>query len=139
MDDYRDARLAEISLLTTHGRVDNSFQHPKPIEELYDTEKDPWELNNLAVLQNTQSGCKPCGRRQRIFRMNLKNKVRPRGGTREMKPGGKCGYETPSMDMLEAICLPYGRFISVCKSNGGIGGPWNLFSRQTAQWRNQSV
>ena len=30
------------------GGQNNWFQHSKPIEELYDTEKDPWELNNLA-------------------------------------------------------------------------------------------
>jgi hypothetical protein len=24
------------------------FQHPRPAEELYDTENDPWEVNNLA-------------------------------------------------------------------------------------------
>jgi hypothetical protein len=28
--------------------VQSKFFHTKPVEELYDTEKDPWEINNLA-------------------------------------------------------------------------------------------
>lgn len=28
--------------------IQNKFWEPKPVEELYDTENDPWEINNLA-------------------------------------------------------------------------------------------
>lgn len=44
MKDWR--RLAAEGKLT--GGQMNWFTVPKPIEELYDTEQDPWELNNLA-------------------------------------------------------------------------------------------
>ena len=30
------------------NEVQSKFFHTKPVEELYDTEKDPWEVNNLA-------------------------------------------------------------------------------------------
>jgi uncharacterized sulfatase len=46
MKDWR--RLAAADRLS--GGQKNWFEFPKPIEELYDTEKDPWELNNLADL-----------------------------------------------------------------------------------------
>ncbi len=46
MQDWR--RLAAADRLS--GGQKNWFVVPKPIEELYDTEKDPWELNNLATL-----------------------------------------------------------------------------------------
>lgn len=46
MQDWR--RLAAEGKLV--GGQKNWFQVPKPIEELYDTEKDPWELTNLAKL-----------------------------------------------------------------------------------------
>jgi len=32
----------------TTNEVQSRFFHPKPVEELYDTEKDYWEVNNLA-------------------------------------------------------------------------------------------
>ncbi|MEM9586471.1 MAG: sulfatase [Planctomycetota bacterium] len=44
MQDWR--RWAAADRLS--GGQKNWFQVPKPIEELYDTEKDPWELTNLA-------------------------------------------------------------------------------------------
>ncbi len=44
MQDWR--RLAAAGRL--HSGQQNWFQAPKLIEELYDTRKDPWELNNLA-------------------------------------------------------------------------------------------
>ncbi len=44
MQDWR--RLAAAGKLV--GGQKNWFAETKPIEELYDTEKDPWELNNLA-------------------------------------------------------------------------------------------
>ncbi len=46
MQDWR--RLAAAGRLS--GGQSNWFAVPKPVEELYDTEKDPWELNNLADL-----------------------------------------------------------------------------------------
>ncbi len=46
MQDWR--RLAAADRLA--GGQKNWFVTPKPIEELYDTAKDPWELNNLADL-----------------------------------------------------------------------------------------
>ncbi|MDA8745191.1 sulfatase [Rubripirellula amarantea] len=44
MQDWR--RWAAAGRLS--GGMENWFQVPKPIEELYDTNKDPYELNNLA-------------------------------------------------------------------------------------------
>lgn len=46
MQDWR--RLAAEDQLS--GAQKHWFAATKPIEELYDTEKDPWELNNLAAL-----------------------------------------------------------------------------------------
>src|SRR6056297_4008035 len=46
MQDWR--RLAAADRLV--GGQKNWFQVPKPIEELYDTQNDPWELENLAEL-----------------------------------------------------------------------------------------
>jgi len=46
MQDWR--RLAAEGRLS--GGQMNWFRVPKPIEELYDTRKDPWELNNLAEI-----------------------------------------------------------------------------------------
>ena len=31
------------------NEIQNIFWNPKPVEELYDTENDPWEINNLAT------------------------------------------------------------------------------------------
>ncbi|MBN2773247.1 MAG: sulfatase-like hydrolase/transferase, partial [Prolixibacteraceae bacterium] len=30
------------------NKIQSAFWNPKPVEELYDTENDPWEINNLA-------------------------------------------------------------------------------------------
>lgn len=30
------------------NEIQSAYWHPKPVEELYDTENDPWEINNLA-------------------------------------------------------------------------------------------
>ena len=46
MQDWR--RLAAADRLA--GGQTNWFATPKPVEELYDTANDPWELNNLADL-----------------------------------------------------------------------------------------
>ncbi|WP_168566563.1 sulfatase family protein [Crateriforma spongiae] len=87
MQDWR--RLNAAGRLS--GGQANWFQLPKPIEELYDTEKDPWELNNLAELPQYAD---------RLARMRLATE---RWQTRigdtgmipeavlmeEMKPGGK--------------------------------------------------
>ena len=54
--DYMDAMptMKDWRRLNAEGKLTggqkNWFMVPKPIEELYDTEKDPWELNNLANL-----------------------------------------------------------------------------------------
>jgi N-sulfoglucosamine sulfohydrolase len=34
------------------NEIQSAFWQPKPVEELYDTQNDPWEINNLA--------CRPC-------------------------------------------------------------------------------
>ena len=54
--DYMDAMptMKDWRRLNAEGKLTggqkNWFAVPKPIEELYDTEKDPWELTNLAEL-----------------------------------------------------------------------------------------
>jgi N-sulfoglucosamine sulfohydrolase len=50
MQDWR--RLAAADGLS--GSQLNWFAKTKPVEELYDTEQDPWELNNLAGLSQYQ-------------------------------------------------------------------------------------
>jgi uncharacterized sulfatase len=55
--DYMDSMPAMIDWrrFAAEGKLvggqANWFRQPKPIEELYDTERDPWELENLATVR----------------------------------------------------------------------------------------
>ncbi|MEE2938716.1 MAG: sulfatase [Planctomycetota bacterium] len=131
MQDWR--RLATAGKL--QGGQANWFQVPKPIEELYDTLKDPWELNNLA--SQTQYA-------NRLVRMRAATEsFQQRYGDtglvpeavlmEEMKPGGKTPQtEPPTID------LSGGRFSFACPTDGasivyrvqqGDGwGSWRLYT-----------
>ncbi len=111
MKDWR--RLAAEGKLT--GGQENWFTVPKPIEELYDTEKDPWELNNLAELPQYAA---------RLERMRLATEAWQEeiGDTglipeavlmEEMKPAG----ETPTVE--PPVFVAHGKEISIdCPTDG---------------------
>ena len=131
MQDWR--RLAAADRLTDGQK--NWFQQPKPIEELYDTEKDPWELNNLA-------GSAEHSERLEAMRSAAENLQDELGDTgmvpeavlmEEMKPGGKIpATETPSMDLvggnLSLTCTTEGSSIVYQIKRGDRWGRWNLFT-----------
>ncbi|MDG2222494.1 MAG: sulfatase [Rubripirellula sp.] len=131
MQDWR--RLAAAGKL--QGGQANWFQVPKPIEELYDTLKDPWELNNLASRKQYAD---------RLVRMRAATEsFQQRYGDtglvpeavlmEEMKPGGKTPQtEPPTIDANG------GRFSLACPTDGasmvyrvqqGDGwGNWQLYT-----------
>ncbi|TWT65799.1 sulfatase family protein [Crateriforma conspicua] len=79
------------------GGQANWFQLPKPIEELYDTEKDPWELNNLAELP--QYADRLARMRQATERWQTRigdtGMIPEAVLMEEMKPGGKMPRTLP--------------------------------------------
>lgn len=99
MQDWR--RWAAAGRLS--GGQKNWFAVPKPIEELYDTEKDPWELSNLAELPEYSD---------RLARMRAATEVWQEkiGDTglipeavlmEEMKPGGETPVtQPPKIDVV---------------------------------------
>ncbi len=140
--DYMDAmpamkewrRLAAAEKLV--GGQKNWFAVPKPIEELYDTEKDPWELDNLAELPQYA---------QRLARMReaTENWQQQIGDTglvpeavlmEEMKPGGKVPVTEPP-----TIATVGGRVTLACKTDGSSivyqtkandqWGDWKLYTK----------
>ena len=132
MQDWR--RLAAAGKLV--GGQQNWFQVPKPIEELYDTVKDPWELNNLA--ESPQYA-------QRLARMRLatENWQQEIGDTglvpeailmEEMKPGGRTpATEPPVIDAsdreISIRCPTEGASIVYQTKEGDGWGPWQLYTK----------
>ncbi len=131
MQDWR--RLAAAQRLV--GGQNNWFKSPKPIEELYDTKNDPWELNNLA--EDPQQA-------QRLIAMRrateeLQEKLGDTGMIpeavlmEEMKPGGVTPVtERPSIDIvgdnLSLKCATDGSSIVYQIKRGDQWGRWNLFT-----------
>lgn len=132
MRDWR--RLAAADRLT--GGQKNWFLTPKPIEELYDTEKDPWELTNLADLPDYA---------QRLQRMRLATETWQTeiGDTglipeavmmEEMKPGGstpqtKTPLATANGNSLSLACNTEGASITFRVKSADGWGDWTLYTK----------
>lgn len=132
MQDWR--RLAAADRLV--GGQKNWFSLPKPIEELYDTEQDPWELNNLAG----QSQYSERLARMRQETESWQERLADTGMVpeavlmEEMKPGG----ETPATQppVIESVagrisirCPTDGASIVYQTQQGGRWGEWTLYTK----------
>ncbi len=132
MQDWR--RLAAAGRL--NGGQKNWFVVPKPIEELYDTETDPWELNNLAELPQYA---------ERLARMRLATEAWQQqiGDTgmvpeavlmEEMKPGGAIPETEPPTiahagGIVTLACETEGSSI-VYQTKGDSGwSDWKLYTK----------
>ncbi|MGI9472206.1 MAG: sulfatase family protein [Rubripirellula sp.] len=135
MQDWR--RLAKADRLSSGQK--NWFQLPKPIEELYDTQKDPWELNNLAG--EAEYG-------QRLARMrsateDWQSNIADTGMIpeavlmEEMKPGGKVpATEPPTIKRaggLISLASPTeGASIVYQTRQGEEWSEWKLYTKSFA-------
>jgi len=133
MQDWR--RLAAADRLV--GGQKNWFAATKPAEELYDTEKDPWELDNLAdrpqyadrlarMREATEAWQDRIGDTGMIPEPVLMEEMKPGGETPQVKPpvpaivGGKIAFHcsTEGASIVYRIKLP-----------GETFSPWRLFHR----------
>ncbi len=112
---------------------------PKPIEELYDTEKDPWELENLADLPQYAARLK----RMRMATETWQETIGDTGLVpeavlmEEMKPGGKLPTTEPpeiSVDgkTVSIKCPTEGASIVYQTKEGGGWGDWLLYRKSLA-------
>ena len=131
MQDWR--RLSAAQRLV--GGQNNWFKSPKPIEELYDTENDPWELKNLA--EDPQHAERLITMRQAAE--DLQETLGDTGMIpeavlmEEMKPGGTTPVTgRPSIDIvgdnLTLTCPTDGSSIVYQIKRGDQWGRWNLFT-----------
>lgn len=135
MRDWR--RLAAADRLS--GGQKNWFAAAKPIEELYDTAKDPWELNNLANLpqyakrlarmrQATESWQEQIGDTGMVPEAVLME---------EMKPGGEIlQTEPPTIStaggLMTLVCKTDGASIVYQTKQGDSWSDWKLYTRSFA-------
>jgi uncharacterized sulfatase len=135
MQDWR--RLAAAGRLT--GGQKNWFIVPKPIEELYDTERDPWELNNLAA--SPQYGDRLARMREATEawqqRIGDTGMIPEAVMMEEMKPGGKTlETEPPTIfvagDMLSLDCATEGASIVYQIKSGDRWSDWKLYVKSFA-------
>ncbi len=131
MQDWR--RLAAIDRLA--GGQKNWFAKTKPVEELYDTAKDPWELENLAALPQYA---------ERLARMRSateawQEKIGDTGLIpeavlmEEMLPGGEYPKTEPptieaSTERVTFFCPTEGASI-VYRKSGERNAPWRLYTK----------
>jgi hypothetical protein len=109
MRDWR--RLAAADRLV--GGQKNWFARTKPVEELYDTQKDPWELNNLAdrpqyaerlarMREATEAWQDRIGDTGMVPEPVLMEEMKPGGETPQVSPpvpaiiGGKIAFHCPT-------------------------------------------
>jgi N-sulfoglucosamine sulfohydrolase len=143
--DYMDAMPAmqDWRRLMAAGRLSggqkNWFEVPKPIEELYDTEQDPWELNNLAELPEYA---------ERLTRMRLATEEwQVRIGDlgmvpepvmmEEMSPGGEVKQtDSPTISTgggkITLACSTDGSSIVYQTKQGDQWSPWQLYVKSFA-------
>lgn len=135
MQDWR--RLAAADRLV--GGQNNWFVTAKPVEELYDTAKDPWELNNLAELPQYAD---------RLARMREATESRQQilGDTgmipeavlmEESKPGGETPEtRSPTMahvgGMISLACETEGASIVYQIQQGETWSDWILYTKSFA-------
>jgi uncharacterized sulfatase len=133
MRDWR--RMAAAGRLV--GGQANWFVRPKPIEELYDTENDPWELKNLAgdpqyhdrlvrMRGATEAWQERIGDTGMLPEPVLMEEMKPGGKTPRTKPpvaaiaGGQIAFQSPT----EGASIVY-RLAGA----EGSWGPWRLYTQ----------
>jgi uncharacterized sulfatase len=133
MQDWR--RLSAAGKLV--GGQKNWFRVPKPLEELYDTENDPWELNNLAdqpqyadrlarMRAATEAWQESIGDLGMVPEAVLMEEMKPGGVTPQTKPpessfvGGKVSFNSPT----EGATVVYRT-----RSDDGAWSDWKLFTK----------
>lgn len=142
MKDWR--RLAAAGQLT--GGQKNWFVQTKPIEELYDTEKDPYELNNLAGQDQFA---------QRLDRMRTaterwQEQIADTGMIpeavlmEEMKPSGvKPQTDPPEVKIRDGgimlTCATVGASIVYRTKNGKNWSDWKLYTKSLRPTQSNSA
>ncbi|TFH25915.1 MAG: DUF229 domain-containing protein [Bacteroidia bacterium] len=84
------------------NEVQARFFHTKPVEELFDTENDPWEVNNLA----TDPAHSDRLRKMRLASLDMAVEMRDAGFIPETERNIRAG-ETPIYDYMRSEELPY--------------------------------
>lgn len=132
MKDWR--RLAAADRLV--GGQKNWFRVPKPVEELYDTERDPWELNNLASLPQYQQRLSRMRRATEQFQERIGDKglVPEAVMMEEMKPGGVVPETDPpkiarSGGLVSLTCPTEGSSIVYQVRRGNQWSDWRLYTK----------
>lgn len=135
MRDWR--RLAAVGRLS--GGQKNWFTAAKPVEELYDTAKDPWELTNLAELPEYANRLA----RMREATEGWQDRIGDTGMIpeavmmEEMKPGGKTPVTQPPKiahagGMITLTSATEGASIVYQTKQGEQWGDWKLFKKSFA-------
>ena len=118
------------------GGQKNWFAKTKPIEELYDTEKDPWELTNLAELPEYAERLE----RMRLATETWQEEINDLGLVpeavmmEEMKPGGKVSKSQPpeiseNGEELAITCPTEGASIVYQSREGDKWSGWKLYTK----------
>ncbi|MFK8113314.1 MAG: sulfatase [Rubripirellula sp.] len=140
--DYMDAMpvMQDWRRMSAEGRLsggqNNWFAMPKPIEELYDTQKDPWELNNLAELPQYADRLT----RMRAATEDWQVEIGDSGMVpeavlmEEMKPDGDVSRtEAPTIsldgDRVTLACSTDGSSIVYQTKRGDRWGSWRLYTK----------
>ncbi len=85
------------------NEVQSRFWKPKPTEELYDTENDPWEVNNLA--EDPAYAEKLAAMREALFNKGME--IRDAGYIPEADRNVRAG-DIPIYDYMRSEDLPFG-------------------------------
>ncbi|MCG8652763.1 MAG: hypothetical protein MI861_23185, partial [Pirellulales bacterium] len=132
MQDWR--RLAAAGKLV--GGQKNWFLVPKPIEELYDTEKDPWELNNLAGLAQYANRLARMREVTEAWQQDIGDTglVPEAVMMEEMRPGGALPVtEPPTLarvgGLVTLACPTEGASIVYRTGQDGTWSGWKLYTR----------
>jgi hypothetical protein len=135
MQDWR--RLSAEEKLSDGQK--NWFKVPKPIEELYDTAKDPWELNNLAELPQYTERLARMRRSTQIWQQEIGDMglIPEAVMMEEMKPDGRTPVtQAPKIDIdggfVSLRCETDGASIVYQMQIDGGWGPWQLYTRSFA-------
>ena len=132
MQDWR--RLAAAGRLS--GGQLNWFKVPKPIEELYDTAKDPYELNNLADQPQYSDRLARMRNATEAWQVAISDTgmIPEAVLMEEMKPGGETPKTSaPSIesdqDMISIRCENEGASIVYQVQNNGSWSDWRLYKK----------
>ena len=102
------------------NEVQSKFFHEKPVEELYDVEKDPWEVNNLAA----DPAYKDILERMRLAEADYRRQIRDVGLIPEDEYGFYSGEKSMYDYMRSAEC-PFEELMKAADM-AVMGGPESL-------------